>query len=146
MTLVFVDTNVLIYNDDGSDQAKRNIANQWLSLLWERGTGRLSSQVLNEFYVNVTRKLKPPMSQVLAREEVRRYAVWQPWAIDQRTIESAFAVESRYGLSHWDSMVIASAQHLGCRYVLSEDMIHSQNYGALQVINPFVASITLLDE
>lgn len=102
--------------------------------------------MLNEFYVNVTRKLKPPISQTLAREEVRRYAVWQPWAIDQTTIELAFAVESRYGLSYWDALIIASAQHLGCQYVLSEDMAHGQNYGALRVINPFVASITLLDE
>jgi predicted nucleic acid-binding protein len=146
MTLVFIDTNVLIYNEDGSNQEKRDIAHQWLLQLWERGTGRLSSQVLNEFYVNVTKKLKPPMPQVLAREEVQRYAVWQPWAIDHTTIESAFTVESRYGLSYWDSLVIASAQHMGCQYVLSEDMAHGQTYGALQVINPFIASITLLDD
>ena len=146
MTLVFIDTNVLIYNEDGCSQEKRDIAHQWLLRLWERGTGRLSSQVLNEFYVNVTKKLKPPMPQVLARDEVRRYAAWQPWAIDHTTIESAFAVESRYGLSFWDSLVIASAQHLGCKYVLSEDMAHGQTYGALQVINPFIANITLLDD
>jgi predicted nucleic acid-binding protein len=146
MSSVFVDTNILIYSEDSRDPAKRDVALQWLGVLWERGHGRLSTQVLNEFYINVTRKLKPPMPQAMAREEVRRYAVWQPWPIDQLTIESAFAIEGRYGLSYWDALVIAAAQHLGCRYVLSEDMAHEQTYGALQVINPFLASIDLLND
>ena len=141
---VFVDTNILIYSEDSSDPAKQGIALRWLEILWERGIGRLSTQVLNEFYVNTTRKLKPPLPQALARDEIRRYAVWQPWPVDQATIESAFNVETRYGLSYWDALVIAAAQHLGCRFVLSEAMGHEVFYGAVQVINPFHASIDVL--
>jgi predicted nucleic acid-binding protein len=101
--------------------------------------------VLNEYYVNVSRKLKPAMPQAMARQEVQRYAVWQPWPGDQGTIETAFAIESRCGLTYWDALAIASAQHLGCRYVLSEDMTHGQRYGTQQVINPFVANIDVLE-
>ena len=145
MTMVFVDTNVLVYSEDGADAAKREQAMAWLTLLWQRGIGRVSTQVLNEFYVVTTRKLRPPMPSGDARAEVRRYELWQPWQIDHATVESAWAVESRYGLHYWDSLMVASAQHLGCRYLLSEDLSHEQRYGAVQVINPFLTPITLLD-
>jgi predicted nucleic acid-binding protein len=68
------------------------------------------------------------LPQGLVRDEIRRYAVWEPWPIDQATIESAFAVETRYGLNTWDALIIAAAQHLGCRFVLSEDMGHEAFY------------------
>jgi predicted nucleic acid-binding protein len=66
-----------------------------------------------------------------ARRECKRYSVWQPWVIDQATIESAWETESRYGLHYWDCLVVAAAQHLGCRYLLSEDMGHEQHYGSV---------------
>lgn len=145
MSGVFVDANILIYSEDGADQLKRQTALAWLEVLWVRGIGRVSTQVLNEFYVIATRKLKPPMPSGDARAEVRRYELWQPWHIDHATVESAWAVESRYGLHYWDSLVVAAAQHLGCRYLLSEDMAHEQHYGGVQVINPFKAGLELLD-
>ncbi len=78
------------------------------------------------------------------RDEIGRYAVWQPWPVDQATIESAFSVETRYGLNYSDALVIAAAQHLGCRFVISAAMGHEVFYGAVQVINPFRASIDVL--
>ena len=145
MSGVFVDANILIYSEDGADQLKRQTALTWLDVLWARGVGRVSSQVLNEFYVIATRKLKPPMPLGGARAEVRRYELWQPWQIDHATVESAWAVESRFRLHYWDSLVVAAAQHLGCRYLLSEDMAHEQHYGSVQVINPFKTGPELLD-
>ena len=145
MNPVFVDANVLIYSEDGADPAKRQQALAWLKVLWQRAAGRVSTQVLNEFYVVATRKLKPAMPAGDARAEVRRYELWQPWQIDHATVESAWAVESRYGLHFWDSLVVAAAQHMGCRYLLSEDMAHQQHYGSVQVINPFKAGVELLD-
>ncbi|MFY9512336.1 MAG: PIN domain-containing protein [Rubrivivax sp.] len=142
---VFVDANVLIYSEDGRDPAKQQAALQWLDTLWQRGCGRLSSQTLTEFYVNATRKIRPALAQGEARAKIRRFAAWQPWQIDHATMESAWAVESRFGLHFWDSLVVASAQHLGCRYVLSEDLSHGQQYGSVQVISPFRSSVELLD-
>ena len=145
MAGVFVDANILLYSEDSADERKQAIALQWLEVLWRKRLGRVSTQTLNEFYVNATRKLKPPMPSGDARAEVRRYALWQPWQIDQPTLESAWAIESRHGLHYWDCLVLAAAQHLGCQYMLSEDLNHEQHYGAVQVINPFKADIHILD-
>lgn len=145
MNTVFVDANILLYSEDGADAKKQATALAWLQVLWQRRIGCTSTQVLNEFYVNATRKIKPSMPAGDARAEVRRYALWQPWTTDHATLESAWAVESRYGLHYWDCLVVAAAQHLGCRYLLSEDMGHEQFYDSVQVINPFKSSITLLD-
>ena len=142
MTLVFVDTNVLISAEDGAEADKQHSALDWIERLWRARSGRLSTQVLNEFYVNVTRKLKPAMPQGDARARVRRYAAgWNPWQIDHATVETAWAMEARHGLQYWDCLVLAAAQHSGCTLVLSEDMQHEGRYGAVQVINPFLASI-----
>ena len=146
MSSVFVDANILIYSEDGADAAKQKAALAWLQVLWLKNLGRVSTQVLNEFYVIATRKLKPSMPAGDARAEVRRYELWQPWQIDHATVESAWAVESRYGLHYWDCLVVATAQHLGCRYLLSEDMAHEQHYGGVQVINPFKSDIGLLEQ
>lgn len=145
MNRVFVDANILLYSEDNADSNKQITAMAWLEVLWQRRIGCLSTQVLNEFYVNATRKIKPPMPAGDARAEVRRYAQWQPWTIDHATVESAWAVESRYGLQYWDCLMVASAQHLGCRYLLSEDLEHEQYYDTVQVINPFNSSVALLD-
>ena len=142
MTLVFVDTNVLIHAEDGAEADKQHSALDWIERLWRARSGRMSTQVLNEFYVNVTRKLKPAMPQGDARARVRRYAAgWNPWQIDHATVETAWAMEARHGLQYWDCLVLAAAQHSGCTLVLSEDMQHEGRYGAVQVINPFLASI-----
>jgi predicted nucleic acid-binding protein len=114
-------------------------------VLWRRGLGRTSTQVLNEFYLLATRKIQPPMPAGDARAEVRRYELWQPWQTDHATVESAWAVESRYGLHYRDSLVVAAAQHLGCRFLLSEDLPHEQHYGGVQVINPFKTGVELLE-
>ncbi len=143
--LVFVDANVLLYSEDARDLAKQQTALRWLDALWQRQCGRIGVQTLNEFYVNATRKLDPRMPQEDARTKVRRFAAWQPWQIDQSTLESAWSIEARYGLHYWDSLVIAAAQHTGCRFVLSEDMSHEQFYGTLQVINPFKTGPEILN-
>ncbi len=146
MTAVFVDTNVLIYSEDGAVADKQARAIEWLRVLWDRRLGRVSTQVLSEFYVNVTRKATPPMPSGDARAEVRRYQRWQPWAVDHATVESAWSVESRFGFSYWDSLIIAAAQAQGCRYLLSEDMQHGQLVDSVQILNPFLVGPEILDD
>lgn len=150
MNTVFVDTNILLCSENGADAVKQTTALAWLSMLWQRRMGRISTQVLSEFYLRATQNSQPPMPVGDARAEVRRYALWQPWTTDHATLESAWAVESRYGSQHGltyrDCLVIAAAQHLGCTYLLSERMGHEQHYDAVQVINPLLASIELLEK
>jgi predicted nucleic acid-binding protein len=145
MTAVFVDTNVLIYSEDGADAVKQARAIDWLQQLWQRRCGRLSTQVLNEFYVNATRRILPPMPAGDARAEVRRYQRWQPWAIDHATVEAAWSVESRFGFNYWDALIVAAAQQQGCELLLTEDLQHDQQIDGVRVINPFKVGPELLD-
>lgn len=142
---VFVDTNVLLYAEDRAHAGKHDAARAWLRELWLRRCGRLSTQVLNEFYVSATRKLSPPMPAGDARAEVRRLQQWQPWAPDLATIEAAWAVESRHGLHYWDALMVAAAQQQGCTLLLTEDLQHDRHIERLRIVNPFVEGPELLD-
>lgn len=142
---VFVDTNVLLYAEDRAFADKHQRARDWLRALWLRRCGRLSSQVLHEFYVNATRKLQPPMPAGDARAEVRRYQRWTPWLVDHATVESAWAAESRYGLHYWDALMVAAAQHMGCTLLLTEDLLHDQQIDGLRIVNPFLVGPELLE-
>jgi predicted nucleic acid-binding protein len=142
---VFVDTTVLLYSEDGADPAKQQAAFEWLRALWLSRRGRLSVQVLHEFYANATRRIRPPMPAGDARAEVRRYQRWQPWIVDHATVETAWAVESRFRLSYWDSLIVAAAQVQGCRYLLTEDLQHGQQIDSVQIVNPFLVGPEMLD-
>ncbi len=145
MSAVFVDTNVLLYGVDDRDPQKRDRARDWLAVCWERRCGRISTQVVNEFYANVRKKFSASLSAGDARSDVRRYQNWKPWMIDQLTIESAWAVESRYGLNHWDALMVAAAQHQACRWLLTEDLQHGQQIDGVRIVNPFISSPDILD-
>lgn len=145
MTTVFVDTNVLLYCFDDHDIAKRDMARAWIAACWQRRCGRISTQVLNEFYSNARRKFPTAISAGDARAEVRRYQRWQPWQIDHATMETAWAVESRYQLNCWDALIVAAAQAQGCAYLLSEDLQHEQQIDSVKIVNPFLVGPELLD-
>ncbi len=143
--LVMVDTNVLLYGVDDKDPVKRDVARHWLAQCWARHCGKISVQVLNEFYNNACKKFSASLTSGNARAEVRRYQHWKPWQIDHPTVETAWAIESRYQLSYWDALVLAAAQHQGCSYVLTEDLQHGQHIDSVQIINPFLVGPELLD-
>jgi predicted nucleic acid-binding protein len=145
MPSVFVDSNVLVYSEDGRDPEKKERALAWLETLWIRQAGRISTQTLNEFYVNATRKLQPALDRGEARAKIRRFQAWDPLTIDHTLIETAWAVEARYGLHYWDSLIVAAAQHLDCSILLSEDLADGQSYGVVKVLNPFVHAPAVLD-
>lgn len=142
--LVFVDTNVLLYMVDDRDIDKRDQARAWMAVCWAQRCGRVSTQVLNEFYWNVGKKFRSALSRGDARAEVRRYQHWQPWVIDHATVESAWAVESRYSLSYWDALMVAAAQQQGCTVLLTEELQHDQVIDGVRVINPFRVGPELL--
>jgi predicted nucleic acid-binding protein len=146
MTDVFVDANVLLYAVDDADPAKQRRAREWLAACWQRRCGRLSTQVLNEFYANARKRFSAAIAGGDARAEVRRYQLWKPWVIDQATVETAWAAESRYQLNYWDALMVAAAQHQGCTVLLTEDLQHEQRFDGVQVLNPFRVGPELLDE
>lgn len=135
--LVFVDTNVLIYERDASEPEKQGPAAAWMRHLWESKRGRVSVQVLAEFYVNVTQKLKPGMPSAAAQRNVQGLLAWGPLVVDQTVLEGAWAVQQRHKLSFWDALIVASADTLGCRYLLTEDLSDGQKIAGLTIVNPF---------
>ena len=136
----FVDTNILVYARDSNESEKQPIAKQWLTHLWQQESGRISAQVLNEYYVTVTQKLKPGLSREQARADIRALAVWQPLEISTKLIEASWDIQDQYAYSWWDTLVITSSLFLDCKYLLSEDMQHEQKINNLTIINPFLVN------
>jgi predicted nucleic acid-binding protein len=137
---VFVDTNVFLCQWDASDQVKQRRAVDWLRRLADDHTGRVSFQVLAEFYVNATQKLRTPVPRARAQAYVRAVFAWKPVPIDAAVIDAAWREQERFKLSWWDALIIAAAQRVGCRTLLSEDFQAGQKFGDLTVVNPFATA------
>lgn len=134
----FVDSNVLIYAHDVDAGAKCEIAKDILRTLWSDRTGILSVQVLQEFYVNVTRKIISPLSNHEARSVVSTYT---PWCSETTSAEilHAFRIEDEARIKFWDALIIASAAKAGATRVFSEDLNDRQVIAGVRVENPFRA-------
>ncbi len=133
--VVFVDTQVLLAADDVFDPGRRGIARAWLQALWNQRAGRVSSQVLSDYYVTVTQRFG--LSAGDARAKVRRFQLWKPWQIDHRTVETAWGVEARFGMTYWDALVVASAAQSCATHVLSASLTHDQNIDGVTILNPY---------
>ena len=131
----FLDTNILIYAAAGRDQAeqKRRRARE-LIVDAEFGT---STQVLQEFYVNVTRKIARPLSAERGLSWVERLAKLPIVETDVQLIKAAIGLSVRYRISYWDGAILAAAARLGTNLVYSEDLQHTGKFGTVQVVNPF---------
>lgn len=138
---VFVDTAVLIAAEDGADTALQAPVLACLDLLWRERLGRVSSQVLAEFYETVTRAASDPMPQGDARAAIRRYHSWTPWQVDAATLETAWALEARHQLAWGDCLALAAAQHSGCASVLSLSLPQGAQYGGVEVLHPLHCSL-----
>ncbi len=133
----FVDTNVLVYARDLSEPEKQPIAEELLRMLWQERRGCISVQVCSEYYVTVTRKLDPGLSPDDAWADIRDLQSWKPSPIDMRVLHRAREVQKVYGLSWWDSLIIASAYLSECDIVYSEDFAHEREYLGIEVVDPF---------
>jgi predicted nucleic acid-binding protein len=133
---VFVDSNVLLYALDGAHPAKQRAAQNWRVALWKSRLGRLSFQVLSEFYVNAIRIRPNAVEQ--ARDEIRDLLAWRPMVIDAGVLDLGWKLQDRYRLSHWDSLIVAASKSISCRYLLTEDLQAGQDFDGLQVISPFL--------
>jgi predicted nucleic acid-binding protein len=135
--LVFVDTNVLLYARDAAQRTKQPVALDWLATLWRTRSGRISTQVLSEYYVNATRKLQPRMPDADAWEDVRALLEWRPRPVDADLLQRGREIHARHKLGWWDSLVVAAARAEGCTILLSEDLQHGAVYGGVTVRDPF---------
>jgi predicted nucleic acid-binding protein len=132
----FVDTNVLIYAHDIDAAAKYETAKRVLRELWKERNGVLSTQVLQEFYVNVTRKIRRPISRESARKVVIAYTIWCQETTPAE-IAAAFRIEDESGIGFWDALILASAVKSGAARLLSEDLNAGQMIAGVRIENPF---------
>jgi len=133
---VFVDSNVFLYALDEADQKKQRAARNWRAELWKSRRGRVSFQVLGEFYVNAIRLL--PKARDEARAEIRDLLAWNPVVTDAAVLEHGWKLQDRYRLSYWDALIVAAAEASSCRYLLTEDLQPGQKLDGIEVINPFL--------
>jgi len=133
---VFVDTNVLIYAHDIDARAKQEVAKSVLHELWSQRTGILSMQVLQEFYVNVTRKIASPLPKEAARLVVNSYSVWCTETTPAEIV-AAFRIEDEFRIGFWDALIVASAAKCGAVRILSEDLNPQQVIAGVRIENPF---------
>ena len=133
---VFVDSNIFLYAVDEADPRKQRVARDWRAELWKSRMGRVSFQVLNEFYVNAVR-LNPHASDE-ARAEVRDLLGWNPVVMDAALMERGWKLQDRYQLSFWDSLIVAAAKTASCGFLLTEDLQDGQKLDGVEVVNPFL--------
>ncbi|MHB8320314.1 MAG: PIN domain-containing protein [Acidimicrobiales bacterium] len=132
----FVDTNILVYAYDSDAADKHAAAKSVLTDLWNSRYGVLSSQVLQEFYVTVTRKIASPMTEVAARDVITTYRAWQIHRPDVDDIVAASDLAEHHHLSFWDALIVVSAQRLGAAVLYSEDLQRGIRYGPVTISNP----------
>ena len=133
--ILILDTNILLYGYDLDAPAKRAVAQDLIEQAWLRpGSTAISVQVLQEFHVNFTRKGHPPTD---AAALVGDFSHWPVIDNTLALLRLGLAVQSRWQLSLWDSLIVAAAQTSGARELLSEDLRHGQEFGGVRVVNPF---------
>lgn len=137
--LCFVDTNVLIYVRDSRDLPKMQRAALWIDRLWRKRAAAVSHQILVEYYNAVRTRLKPGLSDLEARLDVRAFLDWTVVHPDRQLYEVAFHLQDRYRFSWWDSLMVAAAKCGSCAHLLTEDLHHGQRIDGLTIINPFRA-------
>lgn len=133
----FVDTNILVYAHDITAGAKHARAKTLVTSLWESRDGCLSTQVLQEFYVTITRKVARPLASEIAARIVSDLAAWRVHVPAVADVLDAIEIHRRYDISFWDALVIQSATRLGCESIWSEDLNPGQVYAGIRVLSPF---------
>ena len=133
----FVDTNVLVYAHDASEQARQPLARAALEGLSSTRTGVISTQVLQEFYVVATSPNKLRMSPSEAREIIDLYSVWPVVVLDPVLILAASRLHETATISFWDALIVEAARVAGAGRILSEDLAHGQLFEGIRVENPF---------
>jgi predicted nucleic acid-binding protein len=134
----FVDTNVLIYAHDASAGARHQQASTLVARLWDEGSAVISTQVLQEFAVNIMRKTASPPSADMLREWVADYLQWEVVVNDGAAVLEALEYQNRFQLSFWDALIVQAANAAQAEILYSEDLSHGQQYGKVRVQNPLL--------
>jgi predicted nucleic acid-binding protein len=132
----FFDTNVLIYADDKANPTKQSRAVDLVIEHRRSRTGVLSLQVLQEYFVTVTRKLQ--VEAALARRKVELLAEFDVATPDVSDVLAAIDLHRLHGFTFWDSLILQSAKQAGCKVLFTEDMQHTREIDGVRIVNPFL--------
>ena len=133
----FFDTNVLIYADDADQPEKRSIAAKLLNAHRHDRTGVLSIQVLQEYFVVATRKLK--IEAAAARRKVELLSEFDVVVPEVEDVLTAIDLHRLHGFSFWDALLVRAAKRAGCRVLLTEDLQHLREVDGVKIVDPFRA-------
>jgi predicted nucleic acid-binding protein len=131
----FLDTNILVYTDDADAGDKADIAIDLIEQGMRSQLGVISTQVMQEYYVAVTRKLQ--LQPELARQRLEFFSLLPCYQTTQSDVFDAINLSLLYKLSFWDSLILQAAKRSSCSYLLSEDLNHNQTIEGVTIINPF---------
>lgn len=134
---VFLDTNIIIYAYDSSAGKKHEIARKILIELWDSGLGVISTQVLQEFFINVTKKIPKPIDIDLAKGIIEDFLKWDVVVNDGESLLDAIDILVEYNYSFWDSMIIQAAVKGGAELLLTEDLEHGKVVKGVEIRNPY---------
>lgn len=133
----FVDTSLLLYAHSSTGE-KGKVAQACLRELWEKESGVVSTQVLAEFYVNLTRKWSPAVTPDTALELTAHYAAWPVVVLESPDVLQACRLEQASKLSFWDALIVVAAAKAGAERLLTEDLNHGQTIAGVRVVNPLL--------
>ena len=135
---VFVDTNILVYAHNVDARAKNSIARDLVADLWETRSGIRSTQVLQEYFVAITKKVSNPLNVAQARRSVRNYCAWEVVVNDSQIILQATEIQEANRLSFWDALIVSAAFAGDAATIVTEDLNHGQLIEGILIQNPFV--------
>ena len=135
---IFLDTNILVYAHDLDAGDKHDVAAKIIYQLWESKNGVLSTQVLQEFYVTLTKKMPRPLNKVATRKILKEYFSWQMVINDLQIIFQASEIEEDYKISFWDALIVSAAYSKNVATILTEDLNHGQYIEGIFIQNPFI--------
>ena len=133
----FVDTNVFVYAYDEVEDRRREIAQQLLDELTSADRLRLSTQVLQEFYVTITRKVKKPLSPEKALELLEAFSTWSVLSITPAHVRKAVLLSTEAVISFWDALILIAAKDQGAATLYSEDLNAGHRIAGVEIVNPF---------
>ncbi len=136
----FLDTNILIYAHDVDAGDRHWRAKAVVKSLWETAGGMLSTQVLSEFYVNVTRKIPSPLEPAQARSIIEPYLSWKVQTLGPESVLAASELQQRHRISYWDALIVHAAASGGASILYSEDLSDGQMIEGVRIVNPLLTN------
>jgi len=134
---VFFDTNVLVYLFARDAPEKQRRAEELFVTAAGEGAATVSVQVLQEFYVTVTRKISEPLHVAPARLAVAEFSVQTVVQTGPDLVLRAVDLARAETVSFWDALIVEAARAGGCETLYTEDLQAGRRYGTVRVVDPF---------